>query len=418
MRDQFVGYYRPSEDELREMWKDCLIVLDSSVLLNIYRYPEAARNDLLEVLENVVDRLWIPHQVALEFQENRLKVISKQHKMFDTVKKIIDNGYKQLRNDLENLNLIKRHSIIDPNKFLENIKTYVDTFIQDLNIQKDTHPDVFESDLLLDRIQNILVDKIGTGFDKQEDLNKIYEEGKERYKYKQPPGYMDLVEKEGEAYSYGNLFYKREFGDLILWKEIINEAKEREDLEKLMFIVDDNKEDWWWIVDSNGKKTIGPRPELVEEIKEKANINMFYMYNSERFLKYAKEYLQIDVKEESIDQVRDVTEISSEIRSERFTPYFRKIIDYLWNDGNPREANILEFMKYIGSGAYGNHSKLSLKPWDLLMDGSIKSSRCLTTRGKQFANMELKIPQVIIKNQFTEEWEADENTSYISILDV
>jgi len=47
LRDQFPGYYRRTEEELQRIWEDGLFVLDANVLLNLYRYSEDTRNDLL-----------------------------------------------------------------------------------------------------------------------------------------------------------------------------------------------------------------------------------------------------------------------------------------------------------------------------------------------------------------------------------
>ena len=67
MRDQYFEYYKPSEEELKRYWKECIFVLDANVLLDLYRYSEESRNELLRILVAYKDRLWIPAQVALEF---------------------------------------------------------------------------------------------------------------------------------------------------------------------------------------------------------------------------------------------------------------------------------------------------------------------------------------------------------------
>lgn len=82
-------------------------------------------------------------------------------------------------------------------------------------------------------------------------------------------------------------------------------ASERK-LKHLILITDDEKEDWWWVVESNGKKTIGPRPELLEEMCKKTEVKDFYIYTSERFLYYARQYLGLKVKDQSINEVRIV----------------------------------------------------------------------------------------------------------------
>ena len=39
MKSQMIGFYRPSEDEFKEIWDKATFVLDANVLLNLYRYP-------------------------------------------------------------------------------------------------------------------------------------------------------------------------------------------------------------------------------------------------------------------------------------------------------------------------------------------------------------------------------------------
>ncbi|MBI5953308.1 MAG: HNH endonuclease [Chloroflexi bacterium] len=138
-----------------------------------------------------------------------------------------------------------------------------------------------------------------------------------RYERKQPPGYSDANKsqedkeenKKRDTYIHKNLAFKRIYGDLILWRELIEECK-RVSAKYIIFITDDEKEDWWWIINSMGKKTIGPRPELIDEICTIADVNLFYMYNSERFLEYAKKYLKIRIKTKSIDQVKETKQLN------------------------------------------------------------------------------------------------------------
>ena len=63
------------------------------------------------------------------------------------------------------------------------------------------------------------------------------------------------------------------------------------------------------MIDSKGRRTIGPRPELVAEIGDKAGVRSFYMYTSERFIEYAGRYLNLRVRPETLSQVRDVADV-------------------------------------------------------------------------------------------------------------
>ncbi len=104
--------------------------------------------------------------------------------------------------------------------------------------------------------------------------------------------------------------------------------------------------------------------------------------------------------------------------SESFTPQFKKIIELLWNNGNPREVEISEILDNIGTGAYANYSKLNRAPWNLLEQGSNTKKRKLTDRGIDFAEGNLSIPKKIIKDPITWDWIADPESSFITIDDI
>lgn len=309
MKNIFGGYYLPSDEEFKELWEKCIFVLDTNVLTNLYRYPKDARDDLINLFKKISERLWIPHQVALEYQENRLSVISDQARMFYEVKNLLNKSLENLKNDLKALSLEKRHSVIKPDDFLKKVSKQFEKYLDELKTFEKKQPNVIDPDKLRDEIDKLFEGKIGPPPQKQEDLDKIYSEGEKRYEINMPPGYMDIEkEKANKPHLFNQMEFKREYGDLILWYQLIDQAKNHENFKYIIFITDDNKEDWWWVVDSQGKKTIGPRPELVEEIKSKADVNIFYMYNTGRFLKYAQYHLKAEVKPDSISEVRDIHE--------------------------------------------------------------------------------------------------------------
>ena len=69
MRRVFHEHYRLPKKELNTLWKDGLVVLDTNVLLNLYRYPDKGRAELLQVLRDFQQQLWLPHRVGLEFHQ-------------------------------------------------------------------------------------------------------------------------------------------------------------------------------------------------------------------------------------------------------------------------------------------------------------------------------------------------------------
>jgi hypothetical protein len=341
MKDLFPGYYRPSEEDFSELWKNCVFILDTNVLLNLYRYSEESRNDFIKVLHTIETRLWIPHQVALEFQENRTKVIEEQGKKFDSIKKILEDNQSRITGELSNFPSVNHERLIDKvsqlfGEFLEEIKP-----LEAKQLKSSDH------DYIRDVIDSLLKDKIGEPPTKPE-LENIEKEGVERYKIKYPPGFKDEQSKKKKApYLCNGMSFKREYGDLILWKEILKEV-EISNWKHIIFVTDDGKEDWWR--EEQGK-TIGARPELVEEIC-KTGASIFYMYTPERFLKYAKEYIEVDIKEESIQQVEEISAIRNELLTEGFVSSGYEIEQAVlrWLQSEYPEDKIIQFSSNRGRG--------------------------------------------------------------------
>jgi len=75
MKQEFIGFYDPTESEIENAWKDGTFSFDANSILNLYRYTDATRNDFLSALKTLKTRLFIPHQSALEFHTNRKNVI-------------------------------------------------------------------------------------------------------------------------------------------------------------------------------------------------------------------------------------------------------------------------------------------------------------------------------------------------------
>src|SRR5262249_38488567 len=88
VRDTFFEFYRPSPEEVGKFITHATIAVDANVLLGLYRLPTAARTEVLDVLEGVKDRLWLPFQAGLEYQRNRLDVISAQAGAYESAKRI------------------------------------------------------------------------------------------------------------------------------------------------------------------------------------------------------------------------------------------------------------------------------------------------------------------------------------------
>jgi len=141
MRKTFPGYYRPAEEEFYALWNTCLFVLDANVLLNLYRYSQETSDELIGILKQVSDRLWVPHQAALEYQRQRLQVIAQQLEAYDEMQELLGKTKNQLEDKLHSLH---RHPYINADYLLKRIQRAFAAIERDLNKLKREHPDLLQ----------------------------------------------------------------------------------------------------------------------------------------------------------------------------------------------------------------------------------------------------------------------------------
>jgi hypothetical protein len=159
---------------------------------------------------------------------------------------------------------------------------------KELEKSEEKHPALIDNDAVRERITTLFDGKVGEPYSAQK-LEEICQGGGKRYQRKMPPGYLDSVKGGTDQY-----------GDLIIWFQLIDKAKESK--KPLIFITDDKKEDWWCRFKG---KTVGPRPELIAEMVKEAEVS-FYMYQSDQFMEYAQKYLKRSQNKEAIDEVRSI----------------------------------------------------------------------------------------------------------------
>ena len=285
MKKLFPGYYHPTGSELSEMWKAALFVLDANVLLNLYRYSPQTRDAVIGTFKSIADRVWLPNQAAAEYHRNRINVIAAQEDAYAKITQSITDAKKKLDSDLRQYT---RHPYVNAGSMIERISALFKEIEMHLTELENNHPNLIENDDIKDALTELFNGKVGDPYPPAR-LQEIYKEGKDRYEQEIPPGYKD-GDKKGS----------KPLGDLIFWFQVIDKAQKWK--APIILITDDRKEDWW--LKHNGQ-TIGPRPELVSEIKIKASVE-FYMYQADPFMEHANTYLAKPVKQEVIDEVRTV----------------------------------------------------------------------------------------------------------------
>ena len=306
MKTLFPGFYPLTDSQLTTLWSEGTIVPDANVLLNLYRYPETAQKELLELLDSVKSRLWLPYHAALEFHRNRLNVIAEQKRRFNEVKELAQKTRNTFKAEISKLRLSERHALINPASIISEIDAAVEKFVQEIDSLELDHMDVNKPDAVRSALVTIFEGRVGPPPD-QRYVDRVSADANQRFPARMPPGYMDAEKDKGSdpMFFHSGVRYERKLGDLIVWNQIIDFAKDTKP-HGIMFVTDDEKEDWWNIVSSSGNKTIGPRPELFEEANRLAGLELFHVLKSSGFMIQSKVHLRSRVSDSTIKQVEAI----------------------------------------------------------------------------------------------------------------
>lgn len=289
MKARFSEYYELPEERIKEIWDNSLIVFDTNVLLNLYRYNEDARTEFINVIKFYKERLWIPYQVGLEFHRRREEIMRKNAKAYNVLAEKLSKELVGIVSSLEGE--YARHPYINMKDIKSRVKKCADSIKRTLDKQEKVHPDFSKGDETLNTITELFNGKVGADFSEKE-LEALYKDGEKRYANKVPPGYCDEKNKKDNG--------KRSlYGDLIVWKQTLGHCKEQK--RNAIFITDDYKTDWWDKVE--GKHS--PRKELIKEFADYTEQGVI-IYDSSRFLDYAKRNKELIISAKTIKEVEKV----------------------------------------------------------------------------------------------------------------
>lgn len=265
MTEEFKGYSKYPDEEYKEIWKNGLIVIDTNILLNFYRYSSETRNELYKTLKAVRNRLWIPYQVAYEYFKNKKKVITDTYKSFDDLLNETENHFAKLKSAIENT-ATKQLKCKD--EVLEKLSKYCDEIYKTIKDEKESKKENASEEIVEKLIYELFNGSIGdeiTG-DEYEEMKK---EGVNRIQNKIPPGYMDSDKEEN--------------GDYYIFYSMIKYAQENK--KDIIFVTDDTKEDWF--IKILGEKKGGDYRLLNEFYKKTGRLML--IYTSDGFLRAYQE---------------------------------------------------------------------------------------------------------------------------------
>lgn len=298
MRELFKGFIKPSEEERNFIWENCHFSFDTNILLGLYRMSEETRKEVIKLMEAMRDRVFLPYQVAREFHENRIGVLSNRvDKNRESIK-----DFEKLLNSINNKYLPPWIS----SEIREKLTETFEKFKAEIEIDNDNMKKLISNDEIYNEIASIFtVDKI-TPKKSREDISELVKKGEIRYEKKIPPGFGDSTKKEVE----------KKFGDYFIWDQILEYS--RQNKVSVMFVTEDSEKGDWYIkaIDS---ETFGTHPLLVEEFQEE-NGEWFQAIRFPLFLKIAGEKYS-KVNKSSIDEIRHIEE---QIRNQESIKKFRR----------------------------------------------------------------------------------------------
>lgn len=296
MYDGFEAYSTPSDDDVREVLRSALVVLDTNVLLNLYRYNEETRTSIIELMAALGDRLWLPRQVLEEFWRNRERALADP---LTQVRASVAEMHRLRDAAVEQLHMWVNRAALGAGaaaaveallvSAFDEATTELDALIDDAQVGKarNTHHDP-----VLSQLEPVLADRVGPPMSGP-DYEAAVKEGRRRAEAGEPPGFADARKTdrgpEGAA------------GDYLVWEQLLIEATQR-GVGRVAFVTGDVKRDWWRYEGSNAR---GPRVELAREMAERCGARL-HMLRPETLLEFA-DTLAVTVRPGSLEDVERAT---------------------------------------------------------------------------------------------------------------
>lgn len=282
MKNLFPGHYKKSKAEFKELWESAIFAFDTNVLLDFFRYSDETVEDLMATIEKVKDRIWLPFQVASEYHKLLYGIIGEQAGHYATAIKDLS----ALRGTLD---AKRKHPFVSKAVYDKADEAFK-ALEKELREKQEKVISLLNDNPIKEKLALLFSDKVGKSFD-EKSITALCVEGELRYTKLVPPGYEDAKKPSPDK-----------FGDLIIWKQILEFAKESQ--KPIIFITGDTKDDWFL---SQSGKTIGPRPELLAEFLKETN-QIFYSYPTNTFLKSANDFLSAGIKKATLDEVKSFDE--------------------------------------------------------------------------------------------------------------
>ncbi len=255
------GLFAVKIEALEHIKDDCIIVIDTNVLLLPYSTGRESLQRIGETFSQLVEsgQLIVPGQVAREFAKNRatkLGELFQQITRKGNISKLQKGKYPLLESVEEYKKLVELEKEID-----KKLSEYQDTITRLKDHIKawswDDPVSVLYAEMFKDE----------TIFDPDFNRDDILRDLERRHAHNIPPGFKDSGKDD------------RGIGDLLVWHTILELAKERK--KSVIFVTGDEKADWFH---QSEKQALYPRFELVDEFRRASGGFSFHIVSFSKLL--------------------------------------------------------------------------------------------------------------------------------------
>jgi hypothetical protein len=253
--------FSPRVRPVKDIVYDCLVVLDTSILLDPYNYRtldfiESFIDDFKKVLSPLAKnkRLFIPGHVVREFAKGRGVILTGLYNNLMELKK--PEGIQGIKSSLL-ATLAEYKELID---LTSQINRLIGRYPEAISLLIKRTETWLWNDPISQLYNEVVSSENIIDWPPDNEKEKFKEDFNWRLKYGIPP-----VTNSGDR--------KKEdggVGDLIIWHTILHLAETNK--KDLIFVSNDIKSDWWYSISKEkSKKPLYPRFELIDEFRRKSD---------------------------------------------------------------------------------------------------------------------------------------------------
>lgn len=250
---------------LSELAKDCLVVLDTNVLV----LPYGVGKDSLETIKSTYQllikskRLVVPGQVAREFADVRSRKLAELHQRLSKKR---DGFSAPVHEEYPLLKALPEYT--DLAKIEREIHEKANLYRKALNALIERVRDWSWNDPVSELYGQLFDDSVVFDFDLNDaEMTRIESDLESRHLHNIPPGYKDRAKDD------------RGIGDLLIWNSILKLGAQHS--RHVLFVSADEKADWWH---QSENLALYPRYELVDEFRRFSGGKSFHIVRFSKFL--------------------------------------------------------------------------------------------------------------------------------------